>query len=129
MTQLERVDFVAIPTRDRERAVRFYGDTLGLERNPKSSETWVEFETGNVTLAIVVPEEIGRDFAPLPLGSLAFRVPNVHAERTRLEQAGVEFQGETFDSGVCNGAIFADPDGNSLMIHHRYGPYTDGSTP
>ena len=42
---------------------------------------------------------------------------------------GVEFKGETFDSGVCNGAAFRDPDGNGLMIHHRYAPYRDGTQP
>ncbi len=125
----QRVDFIAVPTRDRERAVRFYGETLGLERNPNSTETWVEFETGNVTLAIVAPEEIGIEFAPLPFGSLAIRVSDVDVAKKRLEEAGVEFNGETFDSGVCNGAIFTDPDGNGLMIHHRYSPYSDGSTP
>jgi extradiol dioxygenase family protein len=125
----ERVDFIAVPTRDRDRAVRFYGETLGLERNPNSSDTWVEFETGNVTLAIVVPEEAGQDFAPLPFGTIAIRVPDVAAARTRLEETGVEFRGEIFDSGVCNGAIFHDLDGNGLILHHRYAPYADGSTP
>jgi catechol 2,3-dioxygenase-like lactoylglutathione lyase family enzyme len=125
----EGVDFVAIPTRDREQAVRFYGETLGLERNPNSSQSWVEFETGNVTLAIVVPEEIGREFAPLPFGAIAIRVPDVVKARARLEEEGVEFAGEIFDSGVCNGAIFTDPDGNGLMLHRRYAPYSDGSTP
>ncbi len=129
MTQVERVDFVAVPTRDRERAVKFYGETLGLDRNPNSSERWIEFETGNVTLAIVVPEEIGQEFAPLPFGSLALRVPDVDAARARLEEAGVEFRGDSFDSGVCNGAIFTDPDGNGLILHQRYAPYADGTTP
>ena len=129
MTQVERVDFVAIPTRDRERAVKFNGETLGLEKNPNSTDTWVEFEAGNVTLAIVVPEEIGQEFAPLPFGALALRVPDVDAAKQRLEEAGVEFRGEIFDSGVCNGAMFADPDGNGLLLHRRYAPYSDGSTP
>ena len=129
MIDAQRVDFVAIPTRDRDRAVTFYGETLGLERNPNSTESWVEFETGNVTLAIVVPEEFGMEFAPLPFGALALRVSDVAAARARLEEAGVEFPGEIFDSGVCNGASFKDPDGNGLMIHHRYAPYADGTTP
>jgi predicted enzyme related to lactoylglutathione lyase len=127
--EAERVDFVAIPTRDREQAVRFYGETLGLEKNPNSSDRWVEFETGNLTLAIVVPEEIGQEFAPLPFGAIALRVPDVAEARARLEEAGVEFAGEIFDSGVCNGAIFTDPDGNGLLLHHRYAPYSDGTTP
>ena len=39
-----------------------------------------------------------------------------------LEEAGVEFGMDTFDSGVCNGAPFADPDGNRLLLHRRYAP-------
>jgi len=91
----ERVDFVAVPTRNRERAMKFYGV----------------------------------EFAPLPFGSLALRVPDLEAAKQRLQGAGVEFRDETFDSGVCNGAIFTDPDGNGLMLHHRYAPYADGTNP
>jgi catechol 2,3-dioxygenase-like lactoylglutathione lyase family enzyme len=125
----QRVDFIAVPTRDRERAAQFYGETLGLERNPNSTDQWIEFETGNVTLAIVAPEEMGIEFQSLPFGAIALRVPDVEAAKTRLRDAGVEFRGETWDSGVCNGASFADPDGNGLLIHHRYAPYLDGSQP
>jgi catechol 2,3-dioxygenase-like lactoylglutathione lyase family enzyme len=125
----ERVDFVAVPVRDLVRADEFYGGTLGLERNPSSSERWVEYETGNLTLALVRPEEIGREFQPLPFASIAIRVPDVDAARERLREAGVELEGETFDSGVCNGAIFTDPDGNGLMLHRRYAPFPDGREP
>ncbi|MBD0338509.1 MAG: VOC family protein [Thermoleophilia bacterium] len=125
----QRVDFVAVPTRDRERAARFYGETLGFGRNPNSSDTWIEFETGNLTLALVQPETIGVDFAPLPFGSIAIRVPDVAAAKQRLGEAGVEFRGEIWDSGVCHGAVFSDPDGNGLLLHHRYAPYRDGTTP
>jgi len=38
-----RTDFVAVPTRDRERASDFYGRTLGLARSPTSTDTWIEF--------------------------------------------------------------------------------------
>ena len=37
----------------------------------------------------------------------------------------MEFNGETFDTGVCWMAPFEDPDGNDLMLHHRYAPLTD----
>lgn len=129
MIDAQRVDFIAVPVRDRERAAQFYGETLGLEKNPNSSERWVEFETGNVTLALVVPEEIGQEFAPLPFGSIAIRVPDVKEARRRLKEAGIQFKGDIFDSGVCNGAVFADPDGNRLLLHHRYAPYADGTQP
>ena len=126
---VERVDFIAVPTRDRERAARFYGETLELERNPNSTETWIEFETGNVTLALVTPEDFGMEFAPLPFGSIVLRVPDVEAAKEKLRGQGVEFRGEAWDSGVCNGASFLDPDGNGLAIHRRYAPYLDGSEP
>ena len=125
----QRVDFVAVPTRDRERAEQFYGETLGLERNPNSTETWVEFETGNLTLALVEPEKWDMPFAPLPFGAIALRVPDVEAAKAKLSAEGVEFRGETWDSGVCNGASFTDPDGNGLLIHRRYASYADGTTP
>lgn len=125
----ERVDFIAIPTRDKARAVDFYEATLGLERNPNSTETWIEFETGNVTFAIVQPEEIGIEFAPLPFGAIAIRVEDVEAAKEKLIAAGAAFQGDTWDSGVCNGAAFRDPDGNGLLLHRRYAPYRDGRLP
>jgi catechol 2,3-dioxygenase-like lactoylglutathione lyase family enzyme len=125
----QRVDFVAIPVHEKDRAERFYGETLGLQRDPRSGASWPEFSAGNVTLSVVVPEEIGLEFAPLPFGAIAIRVPDVADARARLEHEGVEFERETFDSGVCHMAFFRDPDGNGLMLHHRYAPYADGSTP
>jgi predicted enzyme related to lactoylglutathione lyase len=127
--QAERVDFIAVPTTDRERAVAFYEQTIGLTRNPNSTDTWVEFELGAATLAIVSPEQAGVEFAPLPFGTIAIRVPDVEAAKAELEAKGVEFGGEIWDSGVCHGAVFKDPDGNGLLLHHRYAPYRDGTMP
>jgi predicted enzyme related to lactoylglutathione lyase len=125
----QRVDFIAVPTQDQERAVRFYGDTLGLERNPNSSDRWVEFETGNLTIAILPHEYTGRsEFTPSS-APIALRVDDVEEARRKLEAVGVQFAMDTIDSGVCRIAPFSDPDGNSLMLHHRYAPYADGSTP
>ena len=129
MIEVQRTDFVAVPARDRERAATFYGETLGLTKNPNSTEIWIEFETGNTTLALVSPEMLGAEFAPLPIGSVVFRVPDVAEAKAKLEAAGVEFLGESWDSGVCHGAAFKDPDGNGLALHHRYEPYLDGTTP
>ena len=123
--EIERVDFVSIPVRDLARADAFYGEVLGLERNPKSNERWVEYETGSVTLALVSPAALGPqfldDFRPIWM-PVALRVPDVAEARRRLEAAGVEFQGEVIDSGVCHIAVFHDPDGNTLQLHRRYAP-------
>jgi predicted enzyme related to lactoylglutathione lyase len=125
----ERIDFIGVPVRDRERSAKFYGETLGLEKNPNSSERWIEFETGNVTLALVPIEYTGGEFQPLPGAAVAIRVKDVAAARERLEKAGVEFKGDIIDSGVCHIAPFTDPDGNGLMLHRRYAPYADGTQP
>ena len=128
MIDVQRTDFVAVPTCDRERAAAFYEETLGLRKN-QVSDSWIEFKTGNLTLSLVVPEEVGIDFAPLPFGTVMLRVPDVAAAKSKLQEAGVEFLGETWDSGVCHGAVFRDPDGNGIGLHHRYAPYPDGTTP
>jgi predicted enzyme related to lactoylglutathione lyase len=125
----QRVDFIGVPVRDRERAAKFYGETLGLEKNPNSSERWIEFETANVTLALVPIEYIRGEFQPLPGAAIAIRVTDVEGAKRRLEGAGVEFKGDVIDSGVCHIAPFTDPDGNGLMLHRRYAPYADGTQP
>jgi predicted enzyme related to lactoylglutathione lyase len=116
------VDFVTIPTQDLDRAIEFYGTTLGLERSVYRPErNFAEFENGTVTLSVVVAEKMGFPFAPTP-NPLALHVDDVAAARSELESRGVEFAGDTFDTGVCHMAFFADPDGNAFMLHHRYAP-------
>jgi predicted enzyme related to lactoylglutathione lyase len=127
---IERTDFIAVPVQDRERAAQFYGEVLGLTKNPNSTERWYEYETGNVSLAFVSPEMMGgREFKPLPAASIVLRVADIDAARAKLEAAGVEIRGEKFDSGVCNGLAFRDSEGNGLMLHHRYAAYPDGTMP
>ena len=116
--EVERVDFVSFLTQDIARARVFYADTLGLEIETESDSD-MEFRCGQVTLDIFDPSSIGQPFAPSPAG-LALRVRDVAAARADLEAKGVEFDGETVDTGVCHQAFFRDPDGNALMLHRRY---------
>ena len=122
------IDFVSVPTQDLERAAAFYGETLGLRRSVyKPERNFAEFETGDVTLSVVDPQKMGiGDFKP-NANHLALQVQDVAAARSTLETRGVTFMGDIFDTGVCHMAFFADPDGNMLMLHHRYAPrVTDG---
>ncbi len=117
---VERADFVSVPVQDMERAKKFYSETLGIH-SPNLDEGWPEFETGSVSLYLVDPTQFGEEFKP-HRSPIALRVPEVAAARTQLEEAGVEFQGETLDTGVCHMALFADSEGNALMLHRRYAP-------
>jgi catechol 2,3-dioxygenase-like lactoylglutathione lyase family enzyme len=118
--RIEKLDFVAVPTRDVERARRFYGEVLGLRADEHSRH---EFWAGDTCLAIWEPEAQGMPFQPQKNAQLALHVADVEEARRELEAKGVEFWGETFDSSVCKMAFFTDPDGNDLMLHHRYAPY------
>jgi predicted enzyme related to lactoylglutathione lyase len=116
------VDFVPFSTKDLDKAVGFYGDTLGLRRSVYIPDRqYAEFETGNVTLSIIVGEAMGIGHHTNAL-ALALHVDDVAAARASLERKGVEFSGDILDTGVCHMAFFADPDGNALMLHHRYAP-------
>ena len=81
-----------------------------------------EFWVGDTCLGIYEPATFGMEFAPQTTAHIAMHVDDMDAARAELESKGVEFQGETFDTGVCFMAFFNDPDGNALMLHHRYKP-------
>jgi catechol 2,3-dioxygenase-like lactoylglutathione lyase family enzyme len=126
---VERVDYIRVPVTDMDAANHFYGELLGLRRNPNSpDDDWVEYEAGNVTLAVMTPHTHDYEFTPLPPATIALRVVDVAAAKGKLEATGLEVA-EMWDSGVCNGAGVSDPSGNRILLHRRYAPYPDGSQP
>jgi catechol 2,3-dioxygenase-like lactoylglutathione lyase family enzyme len=114
------VDFICVPTQNFAEAERFYGDVLGLERSKQWGQMPArEFETGSLTLAVMQSDAFGMEFRPHS-HPIALHVDDVAAARAELEGKGIEFMADTLDSGVCHMASFRDPDGNALMLHHRY---------
>jgi predicted enzyme related to lactoylglutathione lyase len=113
------VDFVCLPTRDHAAAVAFYGEVLGLPRRGSWGDMpATEFQAGNLTLAVMQMDAFGQEFRATT-APLALQVPDVAAARAALEAHGVAFHAQ-FDSGACHQAVFSDPDGNVLILHHRY---------
>jgi hypothetical protein len=58
-------------------------------------------------------------------------IPSQDTERSRLvyvEMVGLQPDEQTPVSTVSP-ATFADPDGNELVLHKRYAPYSDGTLP
>ncbi len=116
------VDFVAISTKDLDTAIEFYGQTLGLPMSVHLEErNYAEFVTGNLTLSVIDAEKMGMEHQ-VRGHEIALHVDDVQAARATLESRGVQFRGETLDTGVCHMALLNDPDGNPLMLHHRYAP-------
>ena len=118
---IRSLDFVGVPSRDAARSRAFYVDTLGLRPDAQAR---YEFWVGETCFGIWEPESMGMPFAPQTAAHLALHVDDVAAARAALEDKGIVFKGDTFDTGVCHMALFDDPDGNALMLHHRYAPRT-----
>jgi catechol 2,3-dioxygenase-like lactoylglutathione lyase family enzyme len=123
---IEKVDVVGIPSSDGQRSRQFYVETLGLRPDEHS---WNEFWAGDTCFAIWYPAQFGVEYQPQANSIVLLRVEDVAAARAELEAKGVEFVGETFDTGVCHMANFVDPDGNMLTLHRRYAPYADRTRP
>jgi len=118
---VEHVDFISVPVTDMQRSAAWYRDTLGLPQTGDGG--FPEFKLGdNAFLYLIDPTTIGGEFSHPNGAPIALRVPDVAETRTELESRGVEFVGETYDSGVCHMAPFSDPDGNRFMLHRRYAP-------
>ena len=117
---ITKLDFVGVPSQDWERARGFYGETLGLRPDEHAP---TDFWVGETCLGIWEPARFGMEFAPQKNAHLALHVDDVAATRAELEAKGVSFAGEIVDTGVCHMAFFTDPDGNELMLHHRYAPF------
>jgi predicted enzyme related to lactoylglutathione lyase len=120
------VDFVSVPTQDLEAATEFYGTVLGLPRSSVyqrggSAPVGAEFEAGDLTLSVIVAETLGIEFRPTNV-PIALHVEDIEAARAELESRGISFRADTLDTSVCYMAFFTDPDGNALMLHHRYAP-------
>ena len=123
---IRKLDFVAVPSTDPERSRSFYVDTLGLREDARAR---FDFWVGDTCCGIYEPVQYGMEFQPQRLSPLALRVDDVETTKAELEAKGVQFNGETLDTGVCHMAFFVDPDGNQLILHHRYAPFDDGTTP
>jgi catechol 2,3-dioxygenase-like lactoylglutathione lyase family enzyme len=116
---IKKLDFIGIPSQDTARSREFYVETLGLRPDEHGdSEFWLD----DTCFSIWEPARMGFEFQPQQNAHLALHVDDVAAAKAALEEKGVEFKGDIFDTGVCHMAFFHDPDGNALMLHHRYAP-------
>ncbi len=114
-------DFIMYQTRDIDKAIAFYRDTLGLEMYGYYEEVkWAEFNAGNTTFALNDPSAFDPNLqAQKGGGAVAFSVEDVAATISELESKGVTVTVPVNESPVCHFACVLDPDGNTVWLHER----------
>jgi methylmalonyl-CoA/ethylmalonyl-CoA epimerase len=85
-----RVGQIAIPVTDLDRAVRFYGETLGLRLLFRAPPGLAFFDCGGVRLMLSRPE--GPE-SPRQAGLVYYVVADIEAAYRSLSAEGVEFIG------------------------------------
>jgi predicted enzyme related to lactoylglutathione lyase len=118
---IKKVDFIGIPSQDADRTRTFYLEVLGMRPDENAK---YDFWAGETCFSAWEPAKMGMEFAPQKNGHPALHVEDVAEAKKELEAKGVEFTGDIIDTGVCHMALFTDPDGNDLMLHNRYAPYS-----
>jgi len=113
------VAFIAIAVSDKERARKFYQETLELTPTRTQMDgAWVEYDLGSTTIGVGSHP----DWKPSQPGTgttVAFEVEDFDRAYTKLKEAGVTFDRDKLETSVCWMAAFRDPDGNRLLIHKR----------
>lgn len=118
------IAFTGYPVTDVPRARAFYEQVLGLKSTAvfeHEGRHWIEYDVGAGTVAISnMSAELWKPSSDGPC--LALEVTDFAAAIATLRAAHVKFLIEPMNSGVCQMAIVADPDGNSLCVHKRNAP-------
>jgi predicted enzyme related to lactoylglutathione lyase len=114
---IKEVAFVAIAVSDKERARKFYQETLELKPARTHMEgVWVEYDFGATTIGVGCHP----DWKPSREGTtVAFEVDDIDAAIAKLKERGVTFDLDKLETPVCWMAQFRDPDGNKLVVHKR----------
>jgi len=117
---ITHVKFIGIPTRDQQRALKFYTEALGFEiatdQPFDGKQRWIELRIGNSPTRVVLftppghEDRIGTFFN----GSIA--CDDVEATYRQLRQRGVEFVQEPQRQPWGTFAKFQDPDGNQFVL-------------
>jgi predicted enzyme related to lactoylglutathione lyase len=106
---------VWVPVDDMERAVTFYGTTLGLKIT-KQDEKWSEIDANGLMIGLNAYEETAERTAG---GAVITFEPEggLDGEYERLSAAGVEFAGGVSEFPWGRFAAFHDSEGNDLQLY------------
>ncbi len=120
---ISHVKFVSIPTRDQDRALKFWTDRVGfrvLTDQPfNEKQRWIELRIGSseTRFVLFVFDEQGLKPGSSFNGALA--CDNVEQTYQELIAKGVEFTAPPQKQPWGTFAIFKDLDGNSFVLSSR----------
>ncbi len=111
---IEGIAAVWLPVTDMDRAVEFYGDTLGLEIEEHDHD-WTMVVAGHVRIGLNGhPEEVPGEGGAV----IAFAVSDeIEDAVEQLAADGVEIAGGVSEHPWGKVATFRDPDGNELQLY------------
>jgi catechol 2,3-dioxygenase-like lactoylglutathione lyase family enzyme len=111
------IDTVFVWVADIERSVAWYR-TFGIEAGSRHG-TWQAMTTeGGTHFGLHQGERERAD----PTAAIAFRVPDLDDEMTRLADLGIEpVDAEVTDTGAARFITYRDPDGNEVQLLERRG--------
>jgi predicted enzyme related to lactoylglutathione lyase len=106
---------VWVPVQDMQRAIEFYGDTLGLSVE-KHDDDWAEVDANGLRVGLNAREAEGArgDGGPV----ISFQTEgDIEQAKQELEGSGVEFATEISDHPWGRIATFKDSEGNDLQLY------------
>jgi catechol 2,3-dioxygenase-like lactoylglutathione lyase family enzyme len=129
-----RIQLTSIFVDDQEKALRFYTEVLGFQKQqdvPVGEYRWltvVSPDEPDGTELLLEPDQhpAARPFKQALVADgipfTSFAVPDVRAEHSRLTALGVRFTQAPLDLGPATTAVFEDTCGNLIAIVHQNQP-------
>jgi predicted enzyme related to lactoylglutathione lyase len=117
---ITQVKFVGIPTRDQDRALKFYTEKLGFEvstdQNFDGKQRWIELRIANAATRVVLFTPEGHEDRIGTFFNGSFTCDDVGATYRQLSARGVEFTSPPEKQPWGEYATFKDPDGNQFVL-------------
>ena len=120
---ISHVKFITIPTRDQDRAVKFWTERAGfrvLTDQPfNDKQRWIELRVGSSDTRVVLFVFDEQGLKPGMIFNGAFACDNVEQTYQEMVAKGVEFKTPPQKQPWGMFAIFSDPDGNQFVLSSR----------
>jgi predicted enzyme related to lactoylglutathione lyase len=120
---ITHVKFVSIPTRDQDRALKFWTEQVGFilktDQPFSDKQRWIELSIGDSDTHLVLFTPDGQEERIGSFFNGALACDDVEATHRQLSERGVAFDGPPQKQPWGIFATFRDPDGNQFVLSSR----------